>query len=327
MKRRVFMAGMAGAAALAPFAGRAQDRTVPVVGFLHAGTLAASTEQLAAFRKGLSEIGFVEGRNIAIEFRWAEAQYDRLPGLAAELLQGPVTVLVTGGGPAAALAAKAATSVIPVVFISGDDPVRYGLVESLARPGGNVTGVVFFQVALAAKRLDVLRELLPTLKTVGYMVNPRNPEAEHEVRYVQTSAHKLDLALHVRRASNEREIDDAFASLRELGVTALQIGSDPYYFSRRNQIAELSARHAIPVMATTREYAAAGSVITYGTSIPDAFHQMGIYAGQILKGAKPADLPVVQSTKFELVINLKAAKTLGIAVPQSLQVAADEVIE
>jgi len=327
MKRRTFVIALGGAALFKPLVARAQRNAVPVIGFLHAGSPASSTAQLTAFRAALMQSGFTEGHTVTIEYRWAEGRYDQLPSLAAELLKRPLEVLFTGGGPAVALAAKEATKTVPIVFVTGDDPVRYGLVESLARPGGNITGVVFFQVALGAKRLELLRELFPAAKAIGYLINPTNPESETQSKDVQAAARSFGLKLHVLRANSETGIDAAFADLRLHKLTVLMMASDPYLFARRGQIAALSARHAIAVMATGREYVDAGNLVSYGTSIPDAFRQAGHYVGQILLGAKPAELPVTQPTKFELVINAQTARTLGLAVPPSLLARADEVIE
>jgi len=327
MKRRDFITLIGGAAAARPLTARAQQQTIPVVGYLHAGSPGSNANQTAAFRAGLKESGFVDGQNVTIESRWAEGVYDRVPALLANLLQRPLAVIATGGGPAVALAAKAATTTIPIVFVSGDDPVRYGLVASLAQPGGNITGAVFFNVALAAKRLELLHEMIPSAKVIAYLVNPNNPEAEQETKNVQAGARTLGLDLQILRATSERDIDAGFAKLANLGVMGLLVGSDPYLFNRRDQIAALSARHAMPVIATAREYVAAGILASYGSSIPDAYRQAGVYVGQILNGAKPADLPVTQPTKFELAINLKTAKALGLDVSSQLQQRADEVIE
>lgn len=328
MKRRNFLYALGGVTtAVWPHSALPQQPAMPVIGFLHAGSAAASANQVTAFRAGLSENSFVDGRNVDIDIRWAEGHYERLPSLIAELRRRPLSVVATGGGPAAALAAKTGAGTTPIVFVSGDDPVRYGLVASLARPGGNITGVVFFQTALAAKRLELLHELLPATKVMAYLVNPSNPEAQQETNDVDAGARALGIKLHVLRAKSEGEIDAAFTELRSDHATAVMMASDPFFFGQRTQIAQLSTMYAMPVVTTGREYVTAGNLVSYGTSIPDAFRQMGVYAGQILKGAKPADLPVVQPTKFELVINLSTAKTLGVTIPPTVLARADEVLE
>ena len=326
LKRLEFITMLGGATAAWPVSAHAQQ-PMPVVGFLHAGSAAASTSQVIAFRAGLNENGFVDGSNVIVDVRWAEGHYDRLVPLMTDLKQKPLSLVATGGGPAAALAAKAGAVGTPIVFVSGDDPVRHGLVASLARPGGNVTGVVFFQTALGVKRLELLHELFPTGRVLAYLVNPRNVEGEQETKDVQAGARALAVELHVLRATNEAEIDAAFAELRERKVSGVLMASDPFFFGRRSQVAQLSVKHAMPVVTTGREYVTAGNLVSYGTNIPDAYRQMGVYAGQILKGASPADLPVVQPTKFELVVNLTTAKTLGVELPPTLLARADEVIE
>jgi putative ABC transport system substrate-binding protein len=325
VNRRRFITLLGGAAAW-PLAARAQPG-MPVIGYLGAVERDPSTHFISALRRGLGESGYVEGDNVTIEYRWAEGQYDLLPAMAADLVRLKVAVICASGGAVAALAAKSVTPTTPIVFISGDDPVKAGLVASLNRPSANVTGVVFFNSALAAKRLELLRELVPTATVIGYLVNPDNPEVELELSDANEAARALGLELHVLRASVERDLDVVFGSLRQLRVGALVTASDPFLGSRRDQVAALAARHAIPVMAPVREYVAAGGFVSYGTSIPDAYRQAGVYIGRILKGAKPADLPVVQPTKFELVINLKTAKALGLTVPDKLLALADEVIE
>jgi len=324
LKRREFIT-LLGGAAVWPLDTRAEP-AAPLIGFLHVGSPGPGAEQAAAFRQGLAESGSIVGQNVTIEYRWAEGRYDRLPNLAQELVQRRVDLLATGGGPAAALAAKAATTSIPIVFVSGADPVKFGLVASLNRPGGMITGAVFFQIALAAKRLQLLREFLPHA-VIALLTNPNNPESGPETTDAQAAARSLGLTLHVQAAKNEREIDAAFANVRAVGANAVVMGSDPYFFSCREQVAELARAQMLPVVGTTREYATAGCLASYGNSIPDAYRWMGVYAGRILKGVKPADLPVVQSTRFELVINRKVAKSLGLDIPPTLLALADEVIE
>ena len=280
-----------------------------------------------AFRSGLNEAGFIEGQNIAIEYRWAEGQSDRLPGLAADLV-GRQCAVIIGGGYAAALAAKAATSTIPIVFVTGDDPIQQGLVASISRPTGNVTGVFFYSGAiLVSKQLELLREVLPKAVVIGMLINPTGPAAAAQIQDAQAAARALGQQLHILHAESERDFDTAFASLAQKGAGGLVIAGNALFFGHRNRLVELAARHAMPVFADVREYVAAGGLISYGASITNAYRQTGIYAGRILKGAKPADLPVEQPTKFELVINLKTAKALGLTIPESFLLRADEIIE
>jgi ABC-type uncharacterized transport system substrate-binding protein len=324
MKRRLFMTLLA-IAAFWPFAAYAQQ-PVPLVGFLHSGSPEPNVNLVTAFRNGLNQAGFVADKNVTIEFRWAEGRYDRLPELAADLVRRQATVIV-GGGPPAAVATKAATTTIPVVFVSGDDPVKSGLVASLGRPGGNVTGVTIFTGQLAAKQIGLLRELLPKAAVVALLVNPSNPATESVIADVRLAATLTGHRIQVVKASSEVEIDNAFATLAEFHADALFVGSDPYFYARSNQIVALAARHAVPAIYEFREFAVNGGLMSYGASLTDGYRQAGVYAGQILKGASPADLPVLQPTKFELVINLKTAKALGVAPSPGLLAIADEVIE
>jgi ABC-type uncharacterized transport system substrate-binding protein len=331
MNRREVISLLGGAAAssiLWPLVARAQQPALPVVGLINAGFPETSVSRLAAFRQGLNELGYVEGQNVTIEYRWAEGRYDRYPELVADLIRRKVGVIATGASTPAALAAKAATSTIPVVFGVGEDPVKLGLVASLARSGSNVTGVNSFTAEVAAKRLGLLRELVPGAKLVAVLVNPANVSvAESTVRDVQVAAPALGLQFQVFSAATIREIDAAYASLVRERADALVVAGDGFFNSRRVQLAMLAVRHAVPATYPVRDYAEAGGLISYGTSFADTFRQIGIYCGRILRGTKPSDLPVLQSTKFELVINMQAARMLGLDVPPMLLARADQLIE
>jgi putative ABC transport system substrate-binding protein len=309
-----------------PLAARAQQKAMPVIGYLVTGSPGPNAPFAAALREGLRETGYVEGQNLAIEYRWAEGHYDRLPALGADLVARNVDV-IAAGGDAAALAAKNASSTIPIVFFGGGDPVAMGLVTSFARPGGNLTGVAFMAAQLIAKRLELLSELVPQARVIALLVNPNDPNAERFIGDVQEAAHTKGLQLHILRASTESEIDGIFASLVQLQAGALVVSPNAFFGSRHDQLIGLASRHAVPTIYATREFAAAGGLISYGASLTSVFRQLGIYAGKILKGAKPADLPVEQPTRFELVVNLKSAQALGLTVPQSILARADEVIE
>jgi putative ABC transport system substrate-binding protein len=324
VKRREFITLLGGAAAW-PLAAHAQQGAVPIVGFLNGSSAWESAHIVGAFRRGLSEVGYVDGRNVAMDYRWAEGHYDRLSALAADLVRRQVAVIA--GNTPAAIAAKAATTTIPIVFSSGTDPIRLGLVSSLNKPGGNVTGVSFFSVMLEAKRLGLLRELVPTATAFAVVLNPQFPDFEAQANEIQEAGRRLGVPIQILRASSEREIDLAFAKLTELRAGGLLIGADPFLYSRRDYIVGLAARSAVPAIYEQRENAVAGGLASYGTNITDAYRQAGIYTGRILNGEKPGELPVLQPTKFELVINLKTAKALGLAIAPGVLAIADEVIE
>jgi putative ABC transport system substrate-binding protein len=326
MQRREFIAGLGGAAAL-PVRARAQQPVLPVVGFLIIGSASATVNETTGFRRGLGETGYVEGQNVGIEYRWADGQYDRLPVLAADLVRRRVAVIAAGGSAAPGLAAKAATSTIPIVFQTGSDPVRDGLVPAMNRPGGNVTGVSRMAVTLEAKRLEVLRELIPNATNLAFLVNLKSPRAELQVREVQEPSRRLGFTLQVFNASNENELNAAFTTMAKQGVEALLVAQEPSYAGLLEKITALAARHAIPTTYGQREYVGVGGLISYDASVADSFRQMGVYVGRILKGAQPADLPILQPTKFELAINLKAARALGLTIPETLLATADEVIQ
>ena len=323
MKRREFI-GLLSSAAAWPLTARSQN-AMPVIGLLSSG--AQFSAPLIGFLEGLNEAGYIDGQNVLLETRFADGHYDRLPALAAELVRRRVTVLVATGGVQAALAAKAATHAISIVFANGSDPVKFGLVASLNRPGGNITGVSFFTADLETKRFGLLHELVPAAAAIAFLVNPTNPNAEGQLKDMQDAARALGVQIYILNAGSERDFETAFEILVQNHAAALQVGSDPFFFNSRQNLVALAARHTMPTIYEWREFAQAGGLVSYGTSLTDAYRQAAIYAGRVLKGAWPADLPVVQPTKFELVINLKTAKALGIEIPPSLLARADEVIE
>ena len=327
MKRREFITLLGAAAAAWPLAARAQQPALPVIGLLEPRSPDTIADQLRAFRQGLKDTGYVEGENVAVEYRWAENQPDRLATLAAELASRRVAVIAALGGPAAAFAAKSATTTIPIVFIVSEDPVRVGLVASLARPGGSLTGVNFFAGELAAKRLELLRELVPAATRVAVLVNPAGPGHEITLRDVEPAARAMGLQIQVLNASTSSEINAAFATFERERPDALFVGTDPFFTSRRAQMVQLAARHMVPAAYHARHYPEIGGLMSYGANLADAFRQIGVYTGRILKGTKPADLPVVQASKFELVVNHQTARMLDLTVPSSLLSIADEVIE
>jgi putative ABC transport system substrate-binding protein len=325
MRRRQFITLLGGTATGWPLAARAQQPAMPVIGLLNGGSPKAYAPYVAAFRQALKEGGYIEGQNVAIEYRWAEGRYDRLPALAADLVRRQVTVIAAN--TPAAFMAKAATATIPIVFTLGGDPVEVGLVASLNRPGGNITGVTQLNVEVAPKRLELLHELIPTATIMAVLVNPTNSNAETLSRDLQAAARTLGVQLHILHASTERDIDEAFAGLPQLRAGGLMIGGDAFFNTRSEQLGALTVRHAVPTIYQYREFAAAGGLMSYGSNLADAYHLAGVYTARILGGAKPADLPVQQSTKVELIINMKTAKALGLTFPLSLLGRADEVIE
>jgi ABC-type uncharacterized transport system substrate-binding protein len=324
MKRRTFIAGLGSTAAWPVVAG-AQQPAVPVIGFLNSASPGGYASNVAAFRQGLKEAGYVQGQNVAVEDRWADGQYDRLPAMAAELVRRQVAVIVCN--IPAVLAAKAATATIPIVFTTASDPVQLGLVASLSRPGGNLTGATQFGVELMPKQLELAHELVPTATVIAVLVNPTNPNAETVSTGLQAAARILGVQLHVLHASAEREFDTVFATLGQPRAGALVISPDPLFTARNEQLAALALRHAVPAISAIREFVAAGGLMSYGGSNPDMYRIAGVYAGRILRGDKPADLPVQQTTKVELIINLKTAKALGLTIPETLLATADEVIQ
>ena len=327
MRRRQFIAFLGGAVAGSPLAARAQQQTLAVIGFLSARSPASGAFMAAAFRQGLSDFGYIEGRNLRIEYRWAEGHYDRLPELADDLVRREVAVIAAISGTPAALAAKAATTTIPIVFGNGGDPLTSGLVASLNRPAGNITGVTFYTVALAGKRLELMRALVPTAVAMGFLVNRNNPAEEPEIKDAEAAARVHGVRLHVLNITSERDLDAAFTTFFERRADALVVGSDPVFFGFTGKLVELTVRHAVPAIYYAREFAEAGGLMSYGSRQNDTYRQAGTYVGKILQGAKPADLPVMRPTKFEFVINLKTAKALGLQIPDKLLAIADEVIE
>jgi putative tryptophan/tyrosine transport system substrate-binding protein len=323
--RRQFISALGGAAATWPLATQAQSPALPVIGFLHSESLDAVRGQVVPFQHALNEAGYTEGQNVLIEYRWAEGQFDRVPALVADLVRRQVTVIVAGGGTVQAV--KAAGVTIPTIFTTGGDPIRQGLVTSLSRPDGNMTGVAFFVVAMGSKQLEMLLAAVPTAMHIGFLSNPGYPYANSQIDELQTSTRALGRKLVVQAVANETEIEPAFAELSQRGIDALIVGGDPFFFLWREQVVAQAAHHALPACFGFREFTMGGGLMSYGADLTEAYHQVGVYAARILKGVKPADLPVVQAVKVELVLNLKTAKTLGITFPLSLLGRADEVIE
>ena len=327
MRRREFITALGGAALSWPMAARAQKTAPLFIGFLHSGAPESSADVAAGFRRGLRDTGFIDGQNVRIEYRWAHGQYDQLPALAKELARIPVSILVAGGGVPAALAAKSATSTIPIVFAMSGDAVKLGLAKSINRPGANATGIDILATALDSKRLSLLHDLVPSASTIGYLVNASYTPSAQQVASAEAAARAMGARIRVLRASNEQEIDAAFETLGKEDVHALAVASSPYFDTERSRLVQLAARYSVPAIYFFREYAAAGGLIAYGVDIVDAYRQVALYASQILKGTKPGDLPILQPVKFDLVINLKTAKTLGLTIPSNFLSIADDVIE
>jgi putative ABC transport system substrate-binding protein len=327
VKRRTFIAVLGGAAAAWPLAARAQQPAMPVIGYLSARSPDDTTHLVAAFNKGLGETGFIDSRNVTIDWSWGRGQYEQLPAMAAEFVRRRVALIVATGGEPAALAAKAATSTIPIVFSIGGDPVSQGLAASFSHPGGNTTGFTLLTNQLEPKRLGLLRQFLPQAAIIGFLVNPGFPPSERQLADAQTAARAMGLQIHVLRADTDGDIDAAFETITRERIAAVLVAAAPFFDTRRGKLVALAARHAVPAMYHFREFADAGGLVSYGIDPADVYRQVGVYAGRVLKGAKPADLPVMQATKFEFVINLKAARALGLEVPLGLTAAADEVIE
>ena len=327
MRRRDFMKAIAALPWIWPFVAKAQQSAIPLIGWLHSGTTRENLDKAAAFRQGLTEAGFAEGKDVSIEYRWGENQHDRLPPLVADLVRRQVAVIVACGSPAAALAAKSATASIPIVFQNGADPVQLGLVQSFNHPGANVTGFTNFSAELAAKRMGILRELAPSAKSIAALVNPTRPGTDAQIAEVQEAAGAIGLPLHILKAASEGEIDAAFLALVQSGAGGLVMTADVLFNDRHEQVVALAAHYKVPTVYEWRSFVSAGGLVSYGPDIFAIYRQVGTVAGRILKGEKPSDLPVVRPTKFELVINMKAAKALGIEVPSSMQLLADELIE
>ena len=329
MRRRDFIKAIARSAAVWPLAARAQQSAMPVIGFINTLNSAdqIASDLLAAFRQGLKETGFIEGQNVAIEYRWAQGQYERLPEFAADLVRRKVDVIAATGGEPSPQAAKAATQTIPIVFTANGDPVREGLVASVNMPGGNVTGLTIFGPAAVTKRVELMHELVPQASVIGYLMNPNHPSGEIEMQAAETAARSLGKKMPVFKASNEPDLDATFATMVQQQIGALVVASDPFFWSRRGEVVSLAARYGLPAIYYLPEFARAGGLMAYGNNLPDAYRLVGVYVGRILKGEKPADLPVMQSIKFEFVLNLKTAKALGLDVPMTIQMTADEVIE